>query len=112
MKTEVKVTRDVNINQVVLEAYTHATDNTRTMSYNNATTVRPDLPGLEAVEEELFKFWTAKGTAAGSWTVRFQGEEKIQARLDVDDYIVDANIIDAGTHFVLQGWVVNRKPRD
>lgn len=111
MKTNVKVTRDVNINQVVFEAYTHATGYARTRSYNNATTVRPDLASLESVEEELFVYWTAKGTAAGSWTVRFQGEEKIQARLDVDDYIVDANIIDYGSHFVLQGWVVSRKPR-
>ena len=111
MNTVVKVTREMNINQVLFEAYTHATDNTSNRVHNNALTILNSAASLDAVEDELFVFWTANGTESGSWTVRFQCDEKIQARLDADEYIVDTNIIDVGSHFVLQGWVVSRKSR-
>ena len=98
-RTNVRVTVYVNINDIVFDAYQEAEKRYPEMlkeSYERAMVVRPDLPD--------------RGST-GSWEVRVQSGEAVQAILEVDNYTVVCNILVQGTTYRMMGWYVHRNPK-
>lgn len=113
-RTNVRVTVDVNINDIVFDAYQEAEKRYPEMlkeSYERALVVRPDLPDQGSTETELFLFWSSYGKNTGSWEVRVQSGDAVQAILEVDKYTVVCNILVQGTTYRMMGWYVHRNPK-
>lgn len=113
-RTNVRVTMDIDVNDVVFDTYQEATQSYPDMlkeSYERAMAVRPDLPDQGSTETELFLFWSSCGKGAGSWVVNSQRGDAVQAILVVDNYTVTCNILLQGTTYRMMGWYVHRNPK-
>ena len=110
MNTVVKVTREMNINQVVKEAYEWALKHNQMGlmdSYEFASLRVPDLKSgsQSACEEELFILHSGAGTPDGSWkTVVQRADGRISAVLATDDAEIFADIMYMDGEFRLMRW--------
>ena len=113
-RTNVKVTIDVDVNNIVFDAYQEAAKSYPDMlkeAYERAMMVRTDLPDQSSTETELFLFWSSNGTPTGNWKVCSQRKEALQCVLDLDDYTVTCNILLQGANYRMMGWYINRNPK-